>query len=68
MIYKYQKISLSFWNFTYKDKRDEQKCHLTLKFYGGWKAIDFGDTEDIKNENTGAYLQILKPYGFIYKS
>ena len=40
-------LSLSFWNYTYKDKRDGQKHHFALKTYGGQKTIDFRDIEGI---------------------
>ena len=52
MLYN-KKLSPSFWNFAYNDKRDGQKCHFTLKTYGGWKIIDFGDTKDIKMKMQG---------------
>ena len=67
-----QKSSPSFWNFAYKDKRDGQKCHFSLKTYDGWKTIDFGNHNVLKwkcrglfanTKTSGAYLQILQTWG-----
>ena len=47
MFYKKNWVQ-AFEKYAYKDERDGQKCHLSLKTYGAWKIIDFGDTGGIK--------------------
>ena len=41
-------LSPIFWNYAYMDNEDGQNCHFFLKTHGGWKTIDFRDTEGIK--------------------
>lgn len=57
MLHVLEKIK-PFWNYAYSygdKKKDGQKCHFTLKTYGGCKVTNFGTWKALKWKRRGLY-------------